>query len=376
MFKRSVLSIPVFLTFRICGQFGEVAADGGNALSDTALEDSFSSQMKIANLNMNFLPDSALQHSFLTKPEIGYRYVRDIGFKDFISVNSEQMERKSHLKMQSKHPRPRLMLHNKTGKVRKENSDRGLDDAAARADISESEPFTVVMATSNTPQQETPFSISSTAALMEMLSTNMTTVATSPQNNSSAPVFPSSSAAGLSNYSTAVGIQPTLSSASPNSTVAPTPQPTSIMTLPGLESMGPVTVIYPTMTLGVPSETNETVYNPVPDVTIIIPPHTWVSSRRATPQPLTMTVFLLPDGLSVLGATSERLSDARLCWQLTNSATGTGRTAWGSGPGVRNVSGQQSVETRSARWDSCNLQEPSHPESETRLRQPSVGSQC
>ena len=78
---------------------------------------------------------------------------------------------------------------------------------------------------------------------------------------------------------------------------APTPQPTSVVTLPGLEAIGPVTVIYPTMTLGVPSETDETVYNPIPDVTIIVPPHTWVSSRRAAPQPLTVTVFLLPEGL-------------------------------------------------------------------------------
>jgi hypothetical protein len=61
----------------------------------------------------------------------------------------------------------------------------------------------------------------------------------------------------------------------------------------GLEILGPVQVLLKKMELGVPSSTNETVYNPFESVSIIFPAGAWDSRRGLTP--LTLTIFLLPN---------------------------------------------------------------------------------
>ena len=92
----------------------------------------------------------------------------------------------------------------------------------------------------------------------------------------------------------------------PPTTTSPPPIPTNqVLSVPGLETLGPVLVLYANLTLGVPSETTETVYNPIPNssISIVIPPHTWVGTRRrdGAPRPLTLTVFMLPDDLAKPG---------------------------------------------------------------------------
>jgi hypothetical protein len=93
-------------------------------------------------------------------------------------------------------------------------------------------------------------------------------------------------------------------------TTAP-PQPLSlrvnnatfqVITVAGLELLGPVKVLYDTVPLGVPSFDDETVYHPFEGVRIVVPPGAWVKGRRAAPRPLTITVFELPDGLATPGA--------------------------------------------------------------------------
>jgi hypothetical protein len=77
---------------------------------------------------------------------------------------------------------------------------------------------------------------------------------------------------------------------------------TQVLTLPGLEALGPVRVLYEKIELGVPSATVETVYAPFEGVRIVVPPGAWVASRRrAEPRPLTVTVFYLPKGLAAPG---------------------------------------------------------------------------
>ena len=76
--------------------------------------------------------------------------------------------------------------------------------------------------------------------------------------------------------------------------------------MPGSEWMGPVKVLYADVPLGVPSATEETVYNPIPNsgISIVIPPNVWVETRRrGTLRPLSLTVFFLPDGLVTPGST-------------------------------------------------------------------------
>ena len=66
--------------------------------------------------------------------------------------------------------------------------------------------------------------------------------------------------------------------------------------IPGLEVLGTVQVLLPTVTLGVPSPTSETTYRlpgQYSQIRITFPAGSWVSSRRAA-RPLTATVFAVP----------------------------------------------------------------------------------
>jgi hypothetical protein len=73
-------------------------------------------------------------------------------------------------------------------------------------------------------------------------------------------------------------------------------------TLIGLETLGAVRVLFETVSLGVPSFMNETVFEPFKGVQIIVPAGAWLTSkRRGGSRPLTISVFELPSELSTPG---------------------------------------------------------------------------
>ena len=89
------------------------------------------------------------------------------------------------------------------------------------------------------------------------------------------------------------------SSAHPaKTTQSPAPSPTPAQTTAG------ASVLIANLTLGVPSETNQTVYTvPNSSIVIIVPPHTWVGSRRraGATRPLTVAVYLLSSSAATPG---------------------------------------------------------------------------
>ena len=91
---------------------------------------------------------------------------------------------------------------------------------------------------------------------------------------------------------------PTTPPPPPTTTAAPPKPLNKVERVPGNEALGNVTVLY--KFTAVPSRTEETVLSPIPNMqlTITIPPYTWLESRRRVVRPLTITVFLLPDGLA------------------------------------------------------------------------------
>ena len=107
---------------------------------------------------------------------------------------------------------------------------------------------------------------------------------------------------------------PTVVTGQPESTETTPAAPISLSSVTGvvelvqgLESLGPVTVLFNDLILGVPSATAETTYTPFAGVSIIIPAGAWITDsgngrRSATaPAPLSITVFLLPAGLKAPG---------------------------------------------------------------------------
>jgi hypothetical protein len=71
--------------------------------------------------------------------------------------------------------------------------------------------------------------------------------------------------------------------------------------LPGLESIGPVRVLFDSVPLGIPSATTDTAFHPFQGVRIIVPAGAWISAdgrRGAAPRELTISVFELPPGLA------------------------------------------------------------------------------
>jgi hypothetical protein len=60
--------------------------------------------------------------------------------------------------------------------------------------------------------------------------------------------------------------------------------------------LGPVQILVAEMELGVPSSSNETVYTPFESVRIVIPAGAWVTRGGRGLTPLTLRIFLLPEG--------------------------------------------------------------------------------